>query len=126
MPRSSQTLVDTIPRRDMSSLKEVRRDRDCSIFGRFRGNERPRPLFLDDNAIFGERLNGLAHGDTRQFGDGCDLAFGRQRVACFEKTLIDTVAQPLAQLDISRPSIWSQPVPWLKEFHDIHSALLSS
>ena len=44
-PRSNQCEDEFRPRRDMSSVNDVRRDRDCSIFGVFNAMNDPDPCF---------------------------------------------------------------------------------
>ena len=45
MPRSSQRVVVDSPRRAMSSVKEVSRDRDCSSRGAGGATKEPEPCF---------------------------------------------------------------------------------
>ena len=80
MPRSSQIERTDLPRRAMSSEKEVSSDSACSTRSTRGATKVPEPRRCTSAALH-QRLHRLAHGHPAEPGQRAKLALGRQALA---------------------------------------------
>ena len=94
-----------MPRRAMSSVKEVSRDSGCSTRLTRGATKVPEPCRCTRYAAADQILHRLAHGDARHIGLDRDVAFGRQRVAGTDDAGIDGVLDALLELQVERRAL---------------------
>ena len=80
-----------MPRRAMSSVKEVSSDSDCSTRSTRGATKVPEPCRCTRMPPLHQILHGLAHGDARHVGLDRDVALGRQRIARPDDAAADRV-----------------------------------